>query len=80
MASPLIPSVVEETRPFLAVEAIGLFGLGLAWRGVPIGVLASLTPSMSPSPEPQIGNIIGFTSHAHICCVLNAKRNLDYLI
>ena len=39
-----------------AVEAgiglgLSLLGLGLTWRGVPIGVLASLAPPIGSSPE-----------------------------
>lgn len=53
----LLPTADAWTRALPAVWgtgaglAWGLLGLGWGWRGVPIGVLASLGPPTSASPE-----------------------------
>ncbi len=68
MMSLLAASPAADGNLLRAVEAgielgLSLLGLGLAWRGVPIGVLASLAPPIGSSPR----NICSFKVASRPC-------------
>ncbi len=77
MMSFLAASPAADGNLLRAVEAgiglgLSLLGLGLAWRGVPIGVLASLAPPIGSSPEHiclTIHSCITFFVHAFHPCL-----------